>query len=70
MSKHNKIYKVVAYIGDLHSRTTLVLYETTKMSKAESYLYDYLDSNPNCCKAFIESSYVDNFDKRRYIDED
>ena len=70
MSKHNVLYSVVCYIGGLESRVTKTLYQTTKLSDAERYLYKYIDSNPNCSKIYIESSYNTKFDKRRFDDED
>lgn len=71
MSKHNKLYSVVVYIGDIHSHTTKTLYQSTKLSEAERYVAEYIRANPNCSKIYIEHTTMNHFDKRRmYDDED
>lgn len=70
MSKHNNLYSVVVYIGDLQSHTTKTLYQTTKLSEAERYLHQYIDSNPDCLKIYIEHRPTASFDKRRMYDDD
>ena len=57
MAKGNCVYKVVVYVGDFASHDTRVVYTTSKESKANTYLHDYLKSHPEVNKAYIERSF-------------
>lgn len=57
MAKGNCIYNVVVYVGGLNSHETKVVYTTSKMAKAESYLHGYLNQHPEVNKAYIERTY-------------
>ena len=61
MSKAGILYSV--YAG---SRETgyHVIYETTKRSKADSYVHDLLKQNPDYEKVYITSKPLTRFDKR------
>lgn len=71
MAKGNCIYNVVVYIGGLSSHNTQVVYTTSKESKAEQFLHDYLKEHEEVCKAYIERTYG-RADKRnaKYMRED
>lgn len=71
MSKGNMMYNVCVYIGDFDSKEYRVIYSSSKESKAQDFLHEYLRKNPNVCKAFIERKYSRNENKRsKYLREE
>lgn len=64
MSKGNMMYNVCVYVGDFDSKEIRVIYSTSKESKAQDFLHEYLRKNPEICKAYIERKFSRNEGRR------
>lgn len=73
MSSGNITYKVMVYVGDFGSHEVRCVYTTNKEKNAEKFLHEYLRTNSDVCKAYIERSYSRNeirrFKRMREEDE-